>query len=120
MNYEILSEYGIDPEAGLARCMNDSALYESLLALFIEDDTFERVSAAYERGDFEELFRCAHELKGVSGNADIPPLYDAVGDLVEQLRHGGANDNEVRPVFERIAGLYDRAREGILLAMKQA
>lgn len=118
MNNDILREYGIDPDAGLARCLNDARLYERLLELFVEDDTFERVRAAYERGDREGLFKCAHELKGVSGNADIPPLYEAVGELVELLRCGKAEDIEISTAFERIARLCDRAREGILLAMK--
>ncbi len=118
MNYEILREYGIDPDAGLARCMNDAQLHERLLGLFIEDDTFERVRAAYQSGDRDGLFKCAHELKGVCGNADIPLLYEAVGELVELLRGDNRNDVEITAVFERIARLYDRAREGIVSAMK--
>mgnify|MGYP001237923942 CR=1 FL=1 len=38
MNLEMLDEYGIRHEKGLARCMGDRGLYEAILSLFLDSD----------------------------------------------------------------------------------
>ena len=78
MNGSILNEYGIDYKGGLARCMNDEAFYEKFLKMVLKDDSFQRTKAAYEARDQKRLFECAHELKGVSGNAAMTEVFEAV------------------------------------------
>lgn len=116
MNYTILRESGIDVETGLARCLNDREFYEQFLMMFLEDTSFERARAAFEQKDYKELFKCAHELKGVSGNAGLSELYDAVSPLVDLVRGGSADDGEAAALFERVSEAYERARDGVARA----
>ncbi len=116
MDIELLNEYGIRPKKGLARCLDDVELYEAILALFLESDALSRAQDAFARADHAALFRCAHEIKGASGNAELTELYEAVCPLVDALRTGGAADTEIEERFRRMEAAYNRAREGIVRA----
>lgn len=116
MDLKILKEYGIDCDKGIARCMNDSGLYETILTMFLDDTCLERAKKHIANKDNTELFKCMHELKGASGNVDITALYEAVCPLVELLRGGGGTEAEITPMFAKIEAAYNRAKEGIALA----
>lgn len=116
MNLTVLSEYGIDYEKGIARCLNDKDFYEQVLKMFLEDDSFLRAEKAYLAGDNTMLFNCMHELKGVCGNAEITTLYNAVCPIVEALRNGKSSD-EVPVMFEKAKAEYSKAIEGINAAV---
>lgn len=118
MDLTILKDYGINYEKGIARCMGDKDLYEQILGLFLEDDCMNRAKAAFEKKDYPALFKCMHELKGSSGNAELTEIFEAVCPLVELLRHEGASEEEIALQFHRAEGGYDRAREGIVLARR--
>ena len=113
MDYTILKDCGIDGDIGLARCLNDHEFYEQFLVMFLEDSSFERARAAFEQKDYKELFKCAYELKGVSGNAGMSELYDAVCPLVDLVREGGVDDGEAARLFETVSTAYARARQGV-------
>ncbi len=115
MNYRILQEHGIDYQKGLARCMDDEAFYEEFISMFLVDDTFERAKAAFEKKDYDLLFKCMHELKGICGNAAMTKLQGDVSELVELLRAGGTED-EISDLFMRIEPEALRARKGVLLS----
>ena len=117
MDETILGAHGVDHAKGVARCMNDEDFYERLLEMFLQDDSFQRATEAYARGDAAELFRCVHELKGVSGNAAMTELYAVVCPLVELLRGGGEISAEVERLFAEVEAKYLRAAEGVSLAL---
>lgn len=76
----------IDYRQGLSRFSGAETLYRKYLIKFPEDPTFAQLQSAMAAGDYGEAFRCAHTLKGITGNLSLTSLSDAVGDLVEQLR----------------------------------
>lgn len=116
MNYDVLTQHGIDYQSGLARCLGDEQFYEQLLLLFLEDDCFARAKAAYARFEQRELFKCLHELKGVSGNTAMTELYEAVCPLVELLRAKDAAPDEIAPLFAEIETAYRHTCEGVSMA----
>lgn len=118
MNLQILTDYGIEYEKGLARCLGDADLYGMVLTLFLADETYAKVCKAYESGDNAALFQAAHELKGVSGNAELTRLYEAVCPLVEALRHGEGSPAQIASLMANVKDTYAIARKGVELAAK--
>ncbi len=81
-----LAAYGANTETGLARFAGDEDLYERCFYMLLEDETFANLKEALDAKDFDAAFREAHALKGVVGNLDLTPLYQALSTLVESLR----------------------------------
>ena len=75
MDISILESCGIDYSHGLARFLGDTALYESVLEMFLNDSTMDEARAAMSARDYQALFEAAHQLKGISGNQDMTMLY---------------------------------------------
>jgi len=76
----------------LSRLAGDPDMAE-LIKLFVEEIP-ERVRAIEEfwgRGEFEQLRRIAHQLKGASGGYGFPEVGTAAGKLEEELT-GAAED----------------------------
>ena len=117
MERAILDQYGINYDKGLINCMGDVDFFQTLLSMFLEDDCFARARKAYAAGDYKELFSCVHELKGVSGNAALTGLYEAIVPLVEQLRKGDVDALRVTSLFEAADAAYRRTCKGIELAL---
>lgn len=116
MDTEILKEYGIDYEKGLARCADDPEFFALLLSMFLEDDSFARGKSAYEKGDQQAFFACMHELKGVSGTASLTALYEATCPLVELLRGEAPGKEREDALFAAVEKAYACACKGIALA----
>lgn len=96
---EVMIEYGVDMKKTLERFVEDEAFYAECLSKFLSDRSWPLLKHAYEHKNFNEMFECAHTLKGVTGNLGLTPLYDATSDLVEALRYER---------YEKIEGLYKR------------
>jgi HPt (histidine-containing phosphotransfer) domain-containing protein len=113
MNMTKLRQSGIDYEAGVTRFLGDRELYETVLTAFLADSTMDRASVAFEKHDYTALFSCVHELKGVSGNADMTDVYAASCSLVSLLRGNTGTDEEVAACFLTLKDAYARAISGI-------
>ena len=113
MDKDMLRDYGIDYEKGLSRCMGDSGLYTMLLSMFRQDDCFERARKALKTRDAKAMFDCMHELKGTSGNLALNSLYELVCPLVEKLRGGGADMDEIAARFPDVELAYEKSMQGI-------
>lgn len=84
---ETLKQYGINAEEGLQRCMNNEELYLRLVNKFLEDNSFNELKLAIERGDLDKAFQVSHALKGVLGNLSLTPLYAIIYEVTELLRN---------------------------------
>ena len=109
MNLKILTDYGIDWERGVARCMGDADFYISMLKMFLEDDALIRAKTA----DGKELFEYLHKLKGVCGNLEMGELFSALCPLVELLRSENPNGDEVSLLMDRAEREHTRVSDGI-------
>ena len=86
LTVEKLKTFGADTNEGLDRCMKNEAFYLRLVNMVLKDDTFGKLDASLEGGDFAAAFEAAHALKGTLGNLSLTPLYAPVSTLTERLR----------------------------------
>ncbi len=83
-----LSELGVNIEEALERFMNNQQLYERMLGKFPAAARDAQLTVYFESGDYEAAERNAHNLKGVTGNLSITPLFNAYTEIVALLRTG--------------------------------
>lgn len=118
MNKKALLDCGIDYYAGVRRFMKDTALYESMLAEFLNDQSFAQSAQALEEGNYKQLFEQSHALKGISGTLDMPRLYSASSQLTEYLRNNQSPDKgQAVIMFEAVRIAYECVKRGIEQAM---
>ena len=89
---ECYAAFGGDLDALLLRLPSER-LAGKLLRKFPEDRSFPELRAAVPAGDLETAFRCAHSLKGLCLNLELPGLLRSSSALTEALRPG----TEYRP-----------------------
>lgn len=80
-----------------------------LYLLFLKDDLLERSKTAYDNKNMENLFDCAHECKGSSGNLDMTDLFNASCVLVELLRNDKNDNPKVQNAFNEYVEKYELA-----------
>lgn len=88
-----LEENGADVEATVRRFMGNEAMYQKFLGRFPADPNYESLGKQIEAQDYEEAFKSAHTLKGVSANLGLNPIFTVVSELVEEIR--GKKNEEV-------------------------
>lgn len=84
---ECYAAFGGDLDALLVRLPSDR-LIGRLLRKFPEDRSFRDLCAAIPAGDLETAFRCAHNLKGLCLNLELPGLLRSSSALTDALRPG--------------------------------
>jgi len=87
---EQLEENGVDVKNTLKRFMGKEEMYQRFLGKFLKDESYENLKKSLEGKDYEEAFKYAHTLKGISANLGLEPVRQAVSEMVELLR-GKAN-----------------------------
>lgn len=95
-----LSVYGVNIPEVMERFVDDTALYESCLASFIDDPAFAALGEALCCKHYPEAFDYAHTLKGVAANLGLKPLYDNICKIVEPLR--AAQYDGLTPLYDNI------------------
>lgn len=83
----MMRDASVDVEGALARFCGNSVLYEKFLGKFLQDENFEKIGAAIEAEDGQEMLVAAHTLKGVAGNLGFNGLMNACARIVSQLRN---------------------------------
>ena len=81
-----LEGYGADIKGVMDRFLDDTELYQTCLEIFMGDEGFEELGQTLKQKSYEEAFDHAHTLKGVAGNLGLTPLFQAISEVVEQLR----------------------------------
>lgn len=110
MSGELL-EAGIDFNGIAARIPGREEFILRLLSKFPNEKCYEGLREAMENKDYEEAFKNAHNLKGVTANLEMPRLYQATCYLVEKLR---AHDYEgVDEDFKKISEEYEQVINAI-------
>ena len=95
-----LKAAGANTDEGLARCLGKEDFYLRMVRMALEDDSFEKLREAVERGDLKEGFEKAHSLKGVLANVALTSLAEPVIEITEELRAG--NDIDYSGMLDRI------------------
>ena len=81
-----LTAAGIDVDGALERFMNNEALLERFLRKFPADPNYEKLTAAFAAGDYEEALTASHTLKGMCGNLSLTVLFSLLSRQVDLLR----------------------------------
>lgn len=84
---KVFRDYGGNYEETMPRFMGNEAVYLRILDMLFKDENLRKLGDAIDAGDLAAGFEAAHALKGVTGNLGLAPLYAAVCDIVEPLRH---------------------------------
>lgn len=78
---------GIDVAGALNRMMGNEDLFFRIMKKFLEDESYKNLMIKLEQKDYDEAFKCAHALKGITGNLGLDPIMDADVVIVEKLRN---------------------------------
>ncbi|MCI9156614.1 MAG: Hpt domain-containing protein [Lawsonibacter sp.] len=82
---ECYATLGGDYEEVLNRLYSE-ALVRKFVGKFLTDPSFQLLEDSMHAGNYEEAFRAAHTLKGVSQNLSFTRLYQSSHEITEALR----------------------------------
>jgi len=113
---ESLSKWNCNTPIAMDRFLGDEGLYISCLQMFSEDENFEALKTSLQDHNYAMAFDFAHALKGVASNLELTPLYQALYELVESLRHNETTNlpqqfEEVAQKWEEFQLLLSRASD---------
>ena len=111
-NRKMLLDAGIDFDGIAARIPLKEDFLLRMLGKYPKETCFADLEKAMEAKDYEDAFRHAHNLKGVTGNLEMTVLHQVTTDLVEKLR--AHNYEGVDEEFAQIKEAHHRAVEAIL------
>lgn len=107
---ECYEELGADLDGALRRLMNEK-LVEKFVVKFLADGSFQKLDESLQDKNYEEAFRAAHTLKGVTANLGLTKLQDVSSQITEMLRNGKAPEDE--SYMEVVRAEYERTIETI-------
>lgn len=106
-----LSAYGIDYADALDRVGGSVDFYKKLAFKYLDDSHYADLVAAMEVQDFDEGYKAAHALKGVSGNLSLANLYKASAKVSEALYQGEYQAAEA--MMPEVTAAHEKAVEGL-------
>lgn len=112
-----LEEAGMEVDVVLKRFMGNEAMYQKFLLKFVDDKNYEGLVADIEKRDYEEAFKKAHTLKGVTANLGIEPVRSVAARITDLLRNKKEEDqvdSELDEYKEQLQTAYEEIREIIL------
>lgn len=86
---DALSQAGVDVPDALARFMGNRDLYISFLCRLPQALDLDAIQQALHNGQEEDFYARVHELKGMTGNLSIRPLFQLTQQLLEEYRAHG-------------------------------
>ena len=81
-------------------------LVERFALKFLADGSFSLLEEAIAAGNYNDAFRAAHTLKGVSLNLGFTELYKVSDEMTEALRDGAEPENDT--LFQKVKDEYQR------------
>lgn len=102
---QMLKDFGVDTDEGLARCYGNEALYLKLINMLRAEGNFDKLKEAVDANDLDSAFEAAHALKGVLGNLSVTPMYQIVDELTELLRK--RTEMDYTPLVSKLLALRD-------------
>ncbi len=81
-----LKRWGAQPEEAVHRMVDDEEFYLKVLSGFYRRREWEQLCRNVDEMQFQAAFRVAHDLKGVTATLGLTPLFEAVSEIVEDLR----------------------------------
>lgn len=82
------------------------------LGKFCDDRSFDSMTEEIAQGKWEDAFRNAHNLKGLSVNLGLQRLFESSSELCEALRDGEPSI-DIQPMYEQVRDDYEEAISAI-------
>ena len=101
-----LIEWGVNWDDVRDRFMGNENLIEKFMLKFLNDKSFEQLTAELGNQNVEEAFKACHTLKGVSGNLGLDGMRPPVLELTEILRAGSLDGSDA--LYTQIKTKYDQ------------
>ena len=115
---ECYEAIGGNYEDVLGRLQND-ALIRKFTLKFLEDQSYLQLKQALENKNYEDAFRSAHTLKGVSQNLSFDRLYEVSNELTELLRDRTGEQPGISEAMEKVTEVYEMTIEEIKKGLSQ-
>lgn len=116
-----LEENGADVDMTLKRFMGNESIYMKFIMKFLDDKSYESIKENLEGKNYEEVFKSAHTLKGVTANLGLDPINAVASEMCEFLRGKQGADvdtDKINELWEQLEEVYGRFHK-ILLENKQ-
>ena len=97
---------GGDYEDVMRRFMREERV-DRFLKMFLNDQSFNTLCSAMDEKDYDNAFRMAHTVKGISMNLSLTDLQIASSELTENLR-SGETDEDTGRYLEAMKCSYER------------
>lgn len=99
---EVSEELTINYKEAMSRFGGVEAIYQRFLKRFLEDTTYQELEEAWQKGEYQEIEKKAHTLKGVAGNLSLEKLFIISDSLVQKIRN---------KQYEEVAEIYEQLQE---------
>lgn len=106
--WDFYKSIGADEKIVLQRFLSEALAYKFLKKL-PADPTYFQLKESLSHEDYEQAFRHAHTLKGVSLNLELKDLAQASSRLTDLLRNPKEVDiNQVHSSFKELESVYNQ------------
>ena len=85
LSIEKLEKFGVDIRSAMDKCLGDEAFYLHLVELFLKKNDYLKIRRALNQNDLEKAYQGALNMKGVSGNLSLTPIYLLSSELTRHL-----------------------------------
>ena len=112
---ELYANIGANYDAAKSILMMDKMI-SKFVVKFLDDKSYDRLTAGWQARDAAATFEGAHAMKGVCANLGLSGLSAQASELAEEFRPGNARklgDDEVDARMGAITELYNKSIEGI-------
>lgn len=112
---ELYERIGGDYEQAL-RVLRMDKLVDKHIRKYVKNGVVEKLVDAGNRMDPNEMFECAHAVKGISGNLGLRELSEMASEIAEEFRAGNVrrmSDEEVAKKLSDIDARFRTTADGI-------
>lgn len=99
-----------DYQEVLGRLYSES-LVTKFVGKFLSDQSYQLLESSLKAENYDEAFRAAHTLKGVSQNLSFTKLYQSSHEITEALRT--KNYDQALQLLDRVAADYSQTANAI-------
>ena len=109
-----MDRLGIRTEEALGRFMGNDALFLSFVRRLPEKLDFTRIREGLEAEDSDAFYMNVHNLKGMSGNLSIGPIYDCAQAILVEFRASGFQNKKKLSALVREAETESEALSALI------
>lgn len=100
----------INIQEAMERVLGHNDMYLRWLDDFFVDETMQKVSSAYESGDYDMAHSAVHKLKGTAANLAVLTLAETARMLDDKIKERATFDS-MREIYEKLFADYKEAND---------